>query len=105
MFQTIVKEIRPDITVDFFQGFFNPSVDQSMIDYYFQTYVETGKIIGTDKEISEDGLILTKTTIWDHQESYFQFRLDPILTEFFEIRKAYFRENKVKQIPISMTEI
>lgn len=69
---TIVSE-RKTTDVRFFV------MDEDMIDYINETFVETGKIVGKKLELSEDGLTQTETIMFDSEESFIAFMSDEIL--------------------------
>jgi hypothetical protein len=98
MIQLTVKEIRPNTSVNFFEGIQDPSVDQSIRDYFFENYIETGKLIATEKNLSEDGLTLTKIMIWNSDQDRQDFIKDPFLIQHMHSKKSkYNAENNIIQ--------
>lgn len=106
MFQVIVKEIRPNTSVNFFQGVQDPLMDQSIKDYYFQNYIENGKFIAAEKNLSEDGLTLTKTMIWESSQARQDFINDQYLKETLHaLRIKYNFDNNITQYAVSAFDI
>ncbi len=69
------------------------------------TYVQPGYLISQNNEVSEDGLTLTYTAIWQDLQSYQQYDTDPVLQVFWDERDAYYAANNVVMSEIDIQQI
>ena len=106
MWQTIRKQTRPSLDVDFFSPASAPGVDPSFKEYWKATYIDTNKLIYMHTELSEDKLELIITMIWDSTESVDEMLADPVVnTDFMPIKNAYLAEHGLTEIVIAREEI
>lgn len=81
MFKIIRKQTRPNTSVPFWQGQNDPSMTDEFRNYFYETYVLTGKFISATPGVSSDGLALTNTVIWNSESDYQEHQNDPICQE------------------------
>ena len=81
MFKITRKQTRPNSSVQFWQGQNSPTMTDEFRNYFYESYVLTGKFISATPVISEDGLELTTTTIWNSESDYNESQNDPICIE------------------------
>lgn len=106
MWQSIRKQIRPNTDVRFFAMANNTVITDEFKEYWVSTYSLTDKCIYVHSEVSEDGLELTTTMIWDSRESIDQMLSDPVCIEqLLDIKDAYLQENNIQEILVSTTEV
>lgn len=78
MFKITRKQTRPDTTVQFWNGQNSTNMTDDFRNYFYETYVLTGKFISASPVVSEDGLELTTTSIWNSESDYLESRNDPV---------------------------
>lgn len=81
MFKIIRKQTRPDTTVQFWQGPNDPAMTDEFRNYFYETYVLTGKFISASPVVSENQLELTNTIIWNSQADFQECKNDPVCQE------------------------
>jgi hypothetical protein len=81
MFKVIRKQTRPNTSVPFWQGQNDPAMTDEFRNYFYETYVLTGKFISVTPAVSGDGLELTNTAIWNSEADYDASSNDPICQE------------------------
>lgn len=81
MITIIKKQTRPDASVPFFFESGLPNKDYGI--YLKEKYINTGKLMSVDREMSEDKLSITLTTIWASQEAFAEYFSDPFCVEKF----------------------
>jgi len=81
MFKVIRKQTRPNTSVEFWQGANDPAMTDEFRNYFYETYVLTGKFISATPAVSADGLELTNTLIWNSQADFDACKNDPICQE------------------------
>lgn len=70
-----------------------------------ETYKTSGKIISSDFELSQDLLELTFIMIFDNEQSYLEYDNDPLLQEYWEIRKKYNDDSGIMMGPKELTTL
>ena len=81
MFKVVKIQTRPNTSVPFWQGRIDPALTDEFRNYYYETYVLTGKFISVTAEISADELSLTNTMIWNSDSDWQSMLADPIAQE------------------------
>lgn len=95
MYKITNVQTRPNLSVEFWTRD-NPSLTAEYVEYYRNTYINTGKHIHLETDVSSDGLSLTTVTIWDSEATVISWREDPICQAgFFEPRTAYLEANGI----------
>lgn len=87
MFKVIRKQIRPNTSVEFWQGGRDPAMTDEFRNYFYENYVLTGKFISVTPELSSDGLELTNTAIWNSESDTNEWLADARVQEE-QINKA-----------------
>ncbi len=75
MFRSIKVIKRPSASIPFHHEVATESSDDFKIEF-FTKYVQTGKFLGIEKNISADGLTLEISINWDNRESYIEYATD-----------------------------
>jgi hypothetical protein len=81
MFRTIVKHTRPNTSVEFFNPKNSSLVSDETRLHIRNNYIVTGKIVHSEEVISEDGLSMTITAIFQNEATYNEWMNDTIITE------------------------
>jgi hypothetical protein len=107
MYQTIKKQIRPSLEVEFFKPRSeNSPLSQECRDYVDLNYLSTGKQLFSEQTVSDNGLELTIILIWDSSESEQEFFQDQFVIEnFVNVRDAYFTANGIASESIEQGNI
>lgn len=79
MFILTKKSIRPSTNVEFY------ATTNEYLLHFKSTYVVSGKIISSVKEISDDQLTLTMKITWDSMQSYLDYNNDPVCFDLHTI--------------------
>ena len=95
MWQVVRKQVRPNTTVEFYDPSTSSTLDRSILQYFFQNYILTGKHIDVTKTVSEDGLTQTITVLWESQEAETEFTNDPNTAPIFEDGQNYRTVNNI----------
>ncbi len=106
MFRSIRKQVRPNTSVVFFDPPTAATTTPEFKQYMWENYMSTGKLITIDNTLSEDGLSLVNTTIWDSEASAIQFKDDPVVVQnLFNEQTIYCDANGITQEFVSKEEI
>jgi hypothetical protein len=81
MFKVIKKQTRPNTSVPFWQGQNDPSMTDDFRNYFYENYVLTGKFISATPAVSNDGLELTTTAIWNSEADFNESQADAVFQE------------------------
>lgn len=81
MFKIARKQTRPNSSVQFWQGQNSPTMTDDFRNYFYESYVLTGKFISASPVLSEDGLELTTTAIWNSESDFNESLNDPVCIE------------------------
>lgn len=93
MWQVVRTQTRPNTSIDFFLSDQHMSAETKQ--YLYSTYVETGKQLMMIKEMSDDGLTLTVTQIWQSEEYHIECKNDPVSIIIKEEFDAYIQSNDI----------
>ncbi len=106
MFRSIRKQVRPNTSVEFFDPPTAPSTTPAFKEFMWSNYMSTGKLISIDNTLSEDGLSMVNTTIWDSEASAIQFKDDAYVIEnLFNPQDTYCTANGIVQEFVGKEEI
>lgn len=91
------KQTRTDKNVPFWT--MESTGDNPEFQQYFLTnYIETGKFISGDTQVSEDELTITITSTWKDNGAANDFKNDPTVKLHFHDRKElYLQENGITE--------
>lgn len=92
MFRTIVKHTRPTTSVEFFNPQTSNLVSSETRLYIRDTYVLTGKIANSEQVVSEDGLTMTITSVFQDEATYNEWMNDTIIADQLRGVGATYRE-------------
>jgi hypothetical protein len=81
MFKVVKIQTRPNTGATFWQGRNDPALTDEFRNYFYETYVLTGKFISASAEVSSDGLVLTNTMIWNSDADWQSMLADPVAQE------------------------
>jgi len=101
MFKLIRKQTRPNTNVEFWQGANDPAMTDEFRNYFYETYVLTGKFISATPAVSADGLELTNTLIWNSQADFDECKNDPVCVEGLYAKASLSAANGVITIDVS----
>jgi hypothetical protein len=86
-------QTRPDKNVPFWtmeSTSDNPEFQQ----YFFETYISTGKFLSGETQVSDNELELKIISTWSNIESAEEFKNDPVVKlNFFDKKQKYLNEN------------
>jgi hypothetical protein len=95
MIKITVTQTRPSVSIPFF-GSDDPVITQEIRTYIAQYYIATGKLILDDRVVSEDGLTMTLTRLWEDQEAIDVFGSDQyIIDNVITPREAYMAQHGI----------
>jgi hypothetical protein len=101
----VTKQIRPNTNIPFLD--LRETVSENFKSYFQTNYLDTGKYLGTaDSSISDDGLVLTTSALWESFQDHDQFANDPMIQE--NMLNAYANYNLAHGITrelVSKTEL
>jgi hypothetical protein len=83
--KVVVNEIRPNVEVPFY------TMTPAEREYKNENFVQTGKILFSKNELSEDKLRKQTTQIYFNAVSRQEYQQDPVMTDF-RIRKEEYNE-------------
>ena len=101
MFKVIRKQTRPNTSVEFWQGANDPAMTDEFRNYFYETYVLTGKFISASPAVSENGLELTNTLIWNSQADFDECKNDPVCQEGLFAKAAQSAANGVITVEVT----
>lgn len=93
MFQVIKVQTRPNTEIPFFHDI---GRSEEYKAYFTTHFKDTGKNISTVRELSEDLLTATSTSVWASQEAFYEFTTDSYCYENFILPgQIYDLENQI----------
>ena len=81
MFKVVKIQTRPNTSVPFWQGRNDPALTDEFRNYFYETYVLTGKFVSANSETSADTLELKNTMIWSSEADWHALLADPVAQE------------------------
>jgi hypothetical protein len=106
MYRVITKHTRPNQNVEFFSPKTSTLVSDETRTYIRNNYVVSGKIIHNEDSLSENGLELTITAIYQDEASYNEWRNDTTIIEgVYNIGTAYREANGIASTVLSAETI
>jgi hypothetical protein len=63
--------------------------------YFRTTYLESGKCIFLNNQVSADGLLFYHEAYWQNKELWEEHRQDPIMIEYFRLRDEHNQLNGI----------
>lgn len=94
----IRKLKRPSTLVEFFP------INESIGFHVETTFGDTGKLIQRSAYLSDDLLTLTNESIFDSEQSYFEFQNDAELLAYFALRRQWNRDHGIIDIEKTVTD-
>lgn len=96
MFQVIRKQTRSSTATPFFVVKNSPTLSTEIMDYFIANYALTNKFISSDNVVSENGLELTTTMLWESSAAHASFNNDPYIVENLKnAEQAYLNANGI----------
>lgn len=97
MLVNVVKQIRPNLNVEFFEPKTSPMVAPEVIEYMKQNYIDNSRLLAIVKELDQSRLQLTISTIWENRDAYSEFFYndETIRTGILEVSEAYRAANNI----------
>lgn len=94
MITLVKKQTRLSVDVPFF---FESGLNNKEYGVYLkEKYMDTGKLLAADREMSEDKLSITLTTLWESQEAFAEYFSDPYCVQnFLKISSDYDQEHGI----------
>jgi hypothetical protein len=106
MYRVITKHIRPNQAVDFFSPKTSTLVSDETRTYIRNNYVDSGKIVHSEDSLSENGLELTITAVYQDEAAYNEWRNDTTITEgVYNIGLGYREANGITSTTLSAETI
>lgn len=76
---TITRKVtRPSTELEF-RNMMHETIAPEIKSYWVSTYKETMKCMLVDVSLSDDGLEMLTTMIWDSKDSWNEYQADPVL--------------------------
>ena len=99
MYRVITKHTRPNTSVEFFNPKTSTLVTDEVKNYIGKNYIVTGKLVHSEETLSENGLDLNLTAIYQDEASCNEFKNDTtIIEQFFAIGTAYREANGITSV-------
>lgn len=96
MIKFIKTFTRPNANVEFFNA--KTFMDQPSKIHMKTTYMDTGKMIPAEQQLSTDGLSLTTVVMFDTEQSLNEFKADSIIqASLLEARSLYNQANSITE--------
>jgi hypothetical protein len=106
MYRVITKHTRPNQTVDFFSPKTSTLVSEETRLHIRDNYIVTGKIVHSEDSLSENGLELTITAIYQDEATYNEWKNDTIIINgMYNIGLAFRETNGITSVNISAETI
>lgn len=106
MFELVRKITRPSPDIEFFSIRTCKDIPPEALDYFAETYKNTGKRISDARTLSDDRLTETVVEIWDSRESYLEYLCDAYIDDNITAHaKEYVRKHGIKYETLSAKEI
>lgn len=97
MFILTKIQVRPDTSIPFFHEVGEKS--QDFKDYVTATYKDTGKLISSERTLSEDGTSCTTVVTWVSHDAFLEFITDSrCYTEMILPGQRYDIENNITSV-------
>lgn len=89
------KQTRPSRDIPFY--FETNLTNKDYGEHLKKNYINTGKLLGFDRTMSDDGLSTTSTITWSSQEAFAEYYTDPFCVEnFLKVSADYEQSNNIK---------
>ena len=96
MYRVIAKHTRPSTGVEFFNHKTSPLISPETGAYIRENYIITGKIVHSEESLSENGLELTVTSIYQDEATYNEWKNDSTIAEqFYAVSNSYREANGI----------
>jgi hypothetical protein len=95
MYKITVKHTRPSVNVEFYSVMGDDTDSVAFRRHWDTTYKQTSKLIFLDSQISDDGLTLITTMMWESEIAYNEAIADPIVSNKWALRKQYNIDNGI----------
>lgn len=107
MLVNVIKQIRPNLNVEFFEPKISPLVAPEVIEYMKQNYIVNSRLLLIEKELDQSGLQLTISTFWESRDAYsdFFYNDETIRTGILEVSEAYRATNNILVEVVNEEEI
>lgn len=107
MLVNVIKQIRPNLNVEFFEPKTSPLVAPEVIEYMKQNYIANSRLLVIEKELDQSGLQLTISTSWENRDAYSEFfnNDETIRTGILEVSEAYRAANNILVEVVSEEEL
>ena len=90
-----IKHTRPNTGVDWYRVESDSYLSYSDISHVESTYRDTNKLVSTSQSLSENGLELTKTFVFDNEDSRNAFLNDSRIQAWISARNTYHTSNSI----------
>lgn len=95
MFKVIKKQIRPNTSVDFYV----PS-NPELLEWLYTNYFQPGKMLVPESSVSENGLELTTTVLFQSEEIAREWKYNSYVVEHLHTpNEAYCAANGIELLP------
>jgi hypothetical protein len=106
MYRVIAKHTRPNTSVEFFNPKTSTLISDELKNYIGKNYMVTGKLVHSEETISENGLDLNLTAIYQDEATYNEFRNDTTIVEqLYAVGAAYREANGITYVIVSEESI
>jgi hypothetical protein len=103
-YQEIYTLTRPSVDVPFHNTdsiFYydpaDPTFSSPLWEYFVNTYINTGKASSEKASVlSDDGLVMTYTTIFNTSESIGEVLADPYINNGYEARQEWYNDHGIQ---------
>lgn len=89
MYKIVRRQVRPHKQVAFYGFNRSPNLTAEIMELRESRYVNTGKIVSVQRDMSEDQLTLTTTVIFESKEAMIEYQSDPDLEPMRQDQMEY----------------
>ncbi len=89
MYKIVRRQVRPHKQVAFYGFNRSPNLTAEIMELRESRYVNTGKIVSVQRDMSEDQLTLTTTVIFESKDAMIEYQTDPDLEPMRQDQMEY----------------
>ena len=99
-----IKNTRPNTGVDWYKAGSDSFMNDDDMNYVVSTYKDTNKLVSSSSSLSENGLELTKTFVFDNEDSKNAWNADSRVQTWVSARNAYDTSNNISRTIVQNEE-
>ncbi len=96
MYKFVKTQRRPTPDTLFF--FEHTDYPPGYIEYIKKNYIETGKLLSSQKTLSADNMSVEYTTHWSSRSDFLSYVTDSVIYDFISLGNDYDTDNNIESI-------